>query len=53
MSVTSRVTESHCRSLICFVYDPQHYLANPAGLIADLSRLHDGLPVRIIAGPAT
>ncbi len=37
-----------CQALVCFVYDPGHYLKNPKGLEADLSRKHDNLSVRVI-----
>lgn len=39
---------SDCNTLVCFVYDPGHYLKNPRGLEADLSRKHDNLSVRVI-----
>jgi hypothetical protein len=42
----------NCKTLVCFVYDPQHYLTNPAGLVADLSKTHDGLVVEVIVTPA-
>jgi hypothetical protein len=37
-----------CQTLVCFVYDPGHYLKNPRGLESDLSRKHDNLSVRVI-----
>lgn len=40
-----------CDTLICFVYDPDGYLKNPAGLSADISRKHDELDVKLIVGP--
>jgi len=36
-----------CRSLVCFIYDPNHCLRNPAGLVADLSKRHGELEVRV------
>ena len=41
-----------CKTLVCFVYDPQHYLTNPAGLTSDLSKVHDGLVVEVMVSPA-
>ena len=46
-------THQNCRTLVCFVYDPQHLLRNPVGLEDDLSRTHDGLHVRVIVRPRT
>jgi hypothetical protein len=42
--------QSHpdCKTLICFVYDPEGNLRNPAGLEADLSRAHGKLEVKVI-----
>jgi hypothetical protein len=40
-----------CKKLICFVYDPEGYVANPRGLEADLSRTESGLEVRVIIAP--
>jgi hypothetical protein len=40
-----------CKRLVCFVYDPEGYIANPTGIEADLSRPIDGLEVKIIIMP--
>lgn len=40
-----------CGLLICFVYDPEGHLKNPAGLCSDLSGKHDELEVKLIVGP--
>ena len=32
-----------CKAVICFVYDPEHRLKNPAGFGADLSKTTDGM----------
>jgi len=40
-----------CSSLICFVYDPAHRLANPAGLVSDLSRVNGELNVTVVISP--
>jgi hypothetical protein len=36
------------KTLICFVYDPQHFIRNPRGLENDLSGQRDGLDVRVL-----
>lgn len=41
-----------CKSLLCFVYDPEARLPNPAELTNDLSRVRDGLAVEVIIAPA-
>lgn len=40
-----------CRSLLCFVYDPDGYIANPDALERDLSRVVDELSVSVIIAP--
>lgn len=40
-----------CRVLVCFVYDPNHYLRNPAGLVSDLSKEHGNLAVHVSIFP--
>lgn len=40
-----------CRTLVCFVYDPEGQIANPRGMENDLSRETDGLSVRVIIAP--
>lgn len=42
---------SDCNTLICFVYDPENRITNPAGLEADLSRDDSDLTVRVIISP--
>lgn len=41
-----------CDKLMCFIYDPDHHLANPAGLVRDLSRKQNGLDVKVVVSPA-
>ena len=45
--------QSHegCKTLICFVYDPENRIANPAGLESDLSRQSDGFNVKVLIYP--
>lgn len=40
-----------CKSLYCFVYDPDNQVRNPRGFENDLSREHDGLPVQVFVRP--
>jgi hypothetical protein len=40
-----------CKRLICFVYDPEGRIGNPAGLEKDLSREIDGLSVHVLIHP--
>jgi hypothetical protein len=40
-----------CRTLVCFVYDPEGRIANPRGIEKDLSGDKDGLAVRVIIAP--
>lgn len=42
----------NCKTLICFVYDPDGRITNPRGLINDLeSQSRDGLKVRLFINP--
>jgi len=41
-----------CRTLVCFVYDPEGRIANPHEIEHDLSGDKDGLAVRVIIAPA-
>lgn len=40
-----------CKTLVCFVYDPDMLIANPRGLERDLTRVREGLDVRILVIP--
>jgi hypothetical protein len=40
-----------CNTLICFVYDPEGFIANPAGLAKDLSTEENGFSVKVIITP--
>ncbi|MBW4582053.1 MAG: hypothetical protein KME42_21015 [Tildeniella nuda ZEHNDER 1965/U140] len=40
-----------CKTLICFVYDPDQLILNPSGLECDLSGNHDELEVKVIISP--
>lgn len=40
-----------CRRLVCFVYDPEGRIANPAGIEADLNNGEHGIEVRVFILP--
>lgn len=40
-----------CKSLVCFVYDPDGYVRNPSGLENDLSKRHGDLLVKVYVMP--
>lgn len=40
-----------CKSLICFVYDPDGRISNPVGLERDLEKNNNGLNVKVIITP--
>ena len=41
----------HCRTLVCFVYDPGHYLERPVALENDLTDLTGAVPTIVIVVP--
>jgi hypothetical protein len=44
-------THPDCKRLICFVYDPNELVRNPAGLEGDLSQAHEKLDVEVLIFP--
>lgn len=40
-----------CKTLYCFVYDPEERLSNPRGLEMDLTRKHGKLNVKVLVMP--
>lgn len=44
-------THGECRVLVCFIYDPEGHLTNPAGLINDLSKSDANLSVEVVIAP--
>lgn len=44
-------THPNCKTLVCFVYDPDKRIVNPRGLEDDLNHPHDGLDVHVIIAP--
>jgi hypothetical protein len=43
--------QRNCKAVVCFVYDPEHKLKNPAVIEADLSKPTDGMEVKVIIRP--
>jgi hypothetical protein len=41
-----------CKTLVCFVYDPEGRIGNPRGLEGDLSREEDGFEVKVLIRPS-
>jgi hypothetical protein len=48
-----RYKETHpdCQALYCFIFDPQGFIDNPNGMENDLSKITDGVPVKVIIAP--
>lgn len=52
-----RIDSSHysgradCRTLVCFVYDPEGRIGNPRGLESDLTTVSDAFTVEVIIAP--
>lgn len=44
-------THSDCKTLICFVYDPEGRISNPRGIENDLSKQFNRLPVLVFITP--
>jgi len=44
-------THPDCKTLICFVYDPDGRIANPRGIENDLNRSEDDLLVKVLIRP--
>ncbi len=44
-------THPGCSTLVCFIYDPEFRIGNPAELEDDLNGLHDRLDVRVVVAP--
>jgi len=40
-----------CKTLVCFVYDPEHRIGNPAELENDLGRSGESLDVCVVVAP--
>ncbi|MGI8809953.1 MAG: hypothetical protein ACR2KK_19340 [Acidimicrobiales bacterium] len=44
-------THPDCGTLVCFVYDPAHWLSNPSALEADLSDVDADLTTKVVVSP--
>jgi hypothetical protein len=42
----------NCKTLVCFVYDPENRISNPSGLQADISGNKQGLKVVLLIAPS-
>lgn len=53
--VDSQRYQAHpdCKRIICFVYDPEGFIANPKGIENDLSKEMNGIPVSVFIRPDT
>jgi hypothetical protein len=40
-----------CKTLYCFVYDPEEIISNPVGLEKDLTGMHNSLFAKVIVAP--
>ena len=51
--VDSQRYQAHpdCKRIICFVYDPEGFIANPKGIENDLSKDMNGIPVSVFIRP--
>ena len=51
--VDSQRYQAHpdCKRIICFVYDPEGFIANPRGIENDLSKETGGIPVSVFIRP--
>lgn len=50
VDIAKYATYPRCKELVCFVYDPEHQIANPASLESDLAR-GSNPAVRVIVTP--
>ena len=41
----------NCKTLYCYVFDPDGHIRNPRGLENDLTKEHDGLDVKVYIRP--
>jgi hypothetical protein len=51
IDITRYKSHPDCKTLICFVYDPERRIRNPRGLESDLSKTTDGLEVKVFIRP--
>lgn len=51
IDITKYKRHPNCRTLFCFVYDPDGRIANPRGMENDLNAKQDELTVRVLIAP--
>ncbi|TAE60741.1 MAG: hypothetical protein EAZ76_06190 [Nostocales cyanobacterium] len=51
VDITRYKSHPDCKTLICFVYDPERRIKNPRGIENDLSKTTDGLAVKVFIRP--
>lgn len=53
LMIDSQRYQAHpdCKRIICFVYDPEGFIANPKGIENDLSKDTNGIPVSVFIRP--
>lgn len=53
LMIDSQRYQAHpdCKRIICFVYDPEGFIANPRGIENDLSKDMNGIPVSVFIRP--
>ncbi|WP_411911464.1 PD-(D/E)XK nuclease domain-containing protein [Pectobacterium versatile] len=44
-------THPDCETLVCFVYDPEGKIANPAGVEHDLEKRTNNINIKVIISP--
>lgn len=53
LMIDSQRYQAHpdCKRIVCFVYDPEGFIANPRGIENDLSKDMNGIPVSVFIRP--
>ncbi|NES99357.1 MAG: hypothetical protein F6K61_02055 [Sphaerospermopsis sp. SIO1G1] len=51
IDITRYKSHPDCKTLICFVYDPERRIKNPRGIENDLSKTTDGMIVKVFIRP--
>jgi hypothetical protein len=51
VDIKKYATHPDCKTLFCFVYDPENCIQNPRGIEADLSCEHHALRVEVLIAP--
>ena len=51
IDITNYKAHPDCTKLLCFVYDPEGWIANPRGIENDLNRDDGDLPAKVLITP--